>query len=714
MSRASARLRCCLGLSIVLAWTAGCAGPSGRPPAGDGAESSSTSPVRESAPAEGEALAAAFLSNPEYELLSLSPDGTRVAAVSSHGSVDRIVVFELGRGGAEPVEVLRERRSERGLGASRAIVMLGWASNEHLVYAIETALRDPEDGIDRGNAREVTSMARRMRGIGSRARKTRLYSTDLDGRSRYLGKRWQDGPASQFQHEVIDLLPDDPDHILLNFEGMAVRVNVRNGGRYTLEKDDSLGASWSSDHASTIRAGVSSRGWERDFALHARRSDRDAWETLSQYDPYAEAGFWFAGFSQEPSKLYVYSDLETDRTALHEYDLDRRALGPRIAADATRGSDVVALIQSAHDDSLLAIEHCDAVCRWTYLDPLFEQKWAKVEATFPERGVRVLDRSRSETRWLVEVSSDHTAPVVAWTDLETGEVETLFVSRPGVAGRELSPMRILESSAGDHLPIVGYLTRPPGAEGPGPLVVMPHGGPADRDDWGFDPLVQYLVARGFSVFQPNYRGSTGFGREFEMSGHGEWGGAILGDVLAATRMLVENGVADPARIGIYGHGFGGYLALQALVEAPDLFAAGASFGAVTNLPLMLADNRRFLGQEAIDEKLVLPASGDESGLAASSPVNGAARIRTPVLIGHGSENPRFHEKHADAMIAALRKAGRPVESLRYVGDTGVFLDDRHRIDFYSRLGDFLVRHLLDEDVANLEDPSDSNVPRRLP
>ena len=304
--------------------------------------------------------------------------------------------------------------------------------------------------------------------------------------------------------------------------------------------------------------------------------------------------------------------------------------------------------------------------------------------------------------------------MIAWADLESGQVTKLFDAHPGFSGRELAPMETVRFKSRDGLVVEGYLTRAVGLEGAGPIIVMPHDGPEERDIWGFDPIVQYFAARGFGVFQPNYRGSKGYGRLFEQSGHGEWGEAVLFDVIDGARALVKAGIADPKRLGIFGRGFGGYLALQALVVEPELFAAGASFGAVTDLARMLADDRRFIGQSAIDELIVIPRPGGEAALPDFSPANRVSRIRVPVLIGHGSENPRFPEKHADVMVAALRRAGKPVESLRYEGDTQVFLDDRHRIDFYLRLGDFFERALSKRETADLEAASSEHDDWRQP
>jgi len=640
-------------------------------------------------------LAEAFLANATYLHPALSPDGSRLAAIRSRGGVDEVVVIELDEDGAGPAVVLTERRKQRGFAASRGITDLGWAGDETLGFVIETALRDSEDGVPERRARREDSSGRRQRGIGLRARKTRLHATNLEGRSRYLGQRWQDAPASQYQHEVIDWLPDDPHHLLLSYEGKALRVDVRNGARMTLVRELAEASSWWSDHRGVVRAGTSTRGWDRGLALHGRVSERDPWRALIDYDPYRDRGFWFAGFHPDPTRLYVFSDLASDHAGLYEFDLARGALAERVRTTAkpAPGSSATAILQSGLDDRLLAIERCASRCSMAFVDEAFAERWATIEAKFPERGLAFEGRSRSEERWLARVESDVAAPELWLVELASARVQKIADLHPALADRPLAPMQSVRFQARDGLPLEGYLSRPLGAEGPGPAIVLLHDGPDERAWWGFDPVVQYLVARGFTVVQPNYRGSIGYGRLFEQQAYGRWGTAVVRDVVDAAGALVAAGFAQRGRIGVYGTGLGGYLALQALVEAPEAFAAGASFGAVTDLPRMLSDNRGFIGREASDAVVYLGGRPDDGWLARVSPVDNAGRIRAPVLLGHGSEDPTFPEKHADAMADALRDAGKRFDSFRYEGATDRFLDDRHRIDFHSRLAAFFERHL---------------------
>lgn len=703
----------------------GCAGSSGAPEAADGAPPAPSSGAQAaSQPDEKTSLTAAFLAHPAYDHFALSPDGTKIAAVASHADEDRIVLFDVeawrtGRQG-EPEQVLVERRTERGWGASRTIDDLGWASDELLVYSLQTPLLSPEDGVERAVGRSQRASSRERLGVGSRARKTRLYVTTLAGRRRHLAKRWPQGEYAQFQTDVIDYLEDDPDHILINFEGRAVRVDTRSGGRLTVEPAPrTADTRWLADHAGVVRAGLSTRGFDRRVELRVRRSARDPWIVVSNFDLYREPGFWFEAFTPDPARILVLSDLDGSRTALHEWSLEHEALGPKLHAEAIGDADVAGTLVSRRDGRLLAVATCAHRCGLVAVDPEFERFWDGVVAAFPGRNLTIVDRTPDERRWLVRVSSDQAAPSIHL--VEPGGDRPLEIADllPGLAGRKLAAMQPVRYAARDGLWVEGYLTRPPDATPPFPLVVVPHDHAESRDYWGFDPVAQHLAARGFAVLQPNYRGSTGYGRAFWLAGQGEWSGGVLRDVIDGARALVRSGIADPARIGLYGEGFGGHLALLALAEEPALFAAGASWGAMTDLALMLADDARYLGREAIDEVMALPASDDPRDLTSLSPVGRVAPIRAAILLGHGDQNPRYHEKHALAMESALRRAGKRFESVSYRGATDVFLDDRQQIDFHARVGAFFERHLgpadeTDRAAAPAPTPTQSSARRGAP
>ena len=643
-------------------------------------------------------LAAAFLSNPAFENARISPDGQRIAAIRSHGATDEIVLAS-GPDWSRIESVVVEKRGDRGLSASRAIRTLGWAGNDVLVYSIETPLRSPEDGVPRVRGRGHHASIYGERGRGTRLRKTRLYRANLDranldGQTHYLADHWADAPYSQYQDEVVDWLPNEPEHLIIAYDENAVRINVTNGARRTLARGGEVTTKWRTDHRGVVRGRIERRDWTRRQTLFVRRSGEADWIELIGYDPYEEDGFDLAGFSPDPDRLYVYSDLESDRAELYEYDLEQRRMIRRIAADPVHDMDSGRLLLSQTDGRLLAIEWYGERLQRKIVDPDFARAWLMLEKLFPDCEIRILGRSASEDRWLLQISADTRPPEIHVFEPQRGHSLRVFEMLPDLRDIALAPMQSVRYTARDGLPIHGYLTRPIGTSGPGPLVVLPHDGPEGRDVWGFDPVVQFLVARGYSVFQPNYRGSTGYGGNHSRKGFGEWGGAMQEDVIDGLRALIDRGVADPDRIAIVGTGYGGYVPLVASAKTPDLLRAGASLSGVTNLDILLGRGQRSVGQTEVFEKLIGPRFRDRDRLEDASPSERADAIRVPVLIGHGSEDPTVHIDHLRVMARALADAGVEFEAVAYDGQTHRFLDDRLRVDFYGRLARFLDRHLV--------------------
>jgi dipeptidyl aminopeptidase/acylaminoacyl peptidase len=264
----------------------------------------------------------------------------------------------------------------------------------------------------------------------------------------------------------------------------------------------------------------------------------------------------------------------------------------------------------------------------------------------------------------------------------------------GVDPGKMRPMKTLRYPSKDNLQVPAYLTLPEGATGPVPTVVLVHGGPQARDHWAWDSEVQFLAAHGYAVFQPQFRGSTGFGLRFEEAGYGQWGLAMQDDITAGVDYLVSHKIADPDRICIVGASYGGYAALWGLVKTPSLYKCGVSAFGVTDITRLLRDvdlkrdvdlareyNRLWIG----DRK--------NQDFDAVSPLKHADRIQAPVLIAWGDRDPRVATWHAEDMIAALRKNHKSVRGLefKYAGHGFWFPDDR-RV-YYEELLAFLDRNI---------------------
>ena len=639
----------------------------------------------------GKIPAKSFFGNPLFSLVTLSPSGRRIAVLLSREENDVMMSIDLATGKNVPLMVL-ERKERSHSTAGQAISAAGWAS---------------EDVV-------VMSVTRPKLGPGFIRRQATLAASDVrDPRARDLGKDW---PYARFltrQDTVISMLPDDPDRLLVNWFGDARKVDIKFSRLRAAEFSKKGVGAWGVDHEFKVRIGYSGDRWTNDFAVWGRVSDDEPIEKLVKWNPLDEdemgVGFYFSGFSEDPKTIYVLSERETGRYALYEYDMRIRKIGRTVFEHPDY--EVGAIDTSNVDGRLLAVHYVDEMPRVKYLDAEYARLWEPIHRAFPGKNVQRVSVNRDETISIFTVSADDFPHVYYRLDHTKGEYSKLFRSRPSLGGQSLSKMESVSFQSRDGLEIHGYVTRPHGVDGPTATIVLPNRDVFDRDFREWNPVVQFFASRGFSVFQINQRGSIGYGRKFREAGYQEYGRAMQDDITDGTRWLIDQGIADPDRIGIFGSGYGGYVALQALVSTPDLFAAGASYGGISDLQKLLRDYQGYGFAIAWNEALIGKRWSDRESLRAASPVYHADQIVAPVLLGHGTHDWNHHIRHTDEMVSALEEAGVEHEVYRYRGESHGFLDERTRIDFFQRTGDFFERHLK-PDAKNIRrpvEPADTGV-----
>ena len=257
--------------------------------------------------------------------------------------------------------------------------------------------------------------------------------------------------------------------------------------------------------------------------------------------------------------------------------------------------------------------------------------------------------------------------------------------RPELVDRPLAQVKTISFPASDGVSIPAYLTLPVGSAGKKlPAIVLPHGGPSARDEWGFDWLSQFLAARGYAVIQPNYRGSSGYGEGWMgQNGFREWKKSI-GDISSAGRFLVKEGIADPAKLVILGWSYGGYAALQSAAVEPALYKAAVAIAPVTDLSLLKREASGFT-----NAKLVADFVGSGDHLVQGSPLKQAAAIKVPVLLAHGDMDSNVSSLHSVRMADALRKTGTKVEFMRFKELDHQLDDDVARTELLTRIATFL-------------------------
>jgi dipeptidyl aminopeptidase/acylaminoacyl peptidase len=377
-----------------------------------------------------------------------------------------------------------------------------------------------------------------------------------------------------------------------------------------------------------------------------------------------------------------------------------RSCSPTISAGACGGRtvyadprfDVGALVHSPVDGTLWAVEVDGEKPERHYFDRAAQREQASIDHAMPGTTNRIVSFDRDAASGIIRTSGDTSPPDYYRYDRERKRMDFLFTANPTIDRDRLAPMKPVQYPARDGLAISAYLTVPRGATRNLPVIVIVHDGPSARASWGWDPAVQFFASRGFAVFQPNYRGSTGYGREHERMGYGQWGQAMQDDLADGVRWLVAEGIANPTRVGIYGVGYGGYAALMAAAKNPDSFRAAASYGAVTDLVDLLENPAHYRSAD-LNHPVEGKLPGDRAALAALSPARLGAQIRIPVFVAHGLSDPIVHADQARAMIDAVEDAGGRVESALYRGELHELVEEHNRVEFHEKLAAFFARHL---------------------
>ena len=267
---------------------------------------------------------------------------------------------------------------------------------------------------------------------------------------------------------------------------------------------------------------------------------------------------------------------------------------------------------------------------------------------------------------------------------------------PHVTPAAMRPVQTVSYRTEDGFDIPAYLTLPEGGGKNLPAIVLVHGGPVARDEWGFDPEVQLLVSRGYAVLQPQFRGSTGFGKRFEEAGLNQWGLAMQDDVTAGARWLISEGIADPARICIYGASYGGYAAMWAMVKTPTLFRCGVSLAGVSDLNDLFtgaSDTNRNPVARLLQRAKIGDPEKMHDAFDAVSPAKHAADFQVPVLIAHGDHDTRVPVSNSRALVAALRAHHKSVEWLELPGEGHSLNKAENQERFFNALFEFLNRNI---------------------
>ena len=324
-----------------------------------------------------------------------------------------------------------------------------------------------------------------------------------------------------------------------------------------------------------------------------------------------------------------------------------------------------------------------------------EKRFAFIQSQFPDLEMSINSWDKEEQIFLVRTYSDRSRGSTYLFEESSQKLTLLEDYSVKIIPAEMAPQIPIEYSSRDGLKIPGYLTLPLKSNLKNlPVIVNPHGGPWARDNWGFNPQVQFLANRGYAVLQMNFRGSTGYGRKFWEASFKKWGREMQDDITDGVNWLIKSGIADPDRIAIYGASYGGYAVLAGLAFTPDLYACGIDYVGVSNIFTLLETLPPYW-KPMLDmmHTMIGHPEHDKELLLAASPVFHVNNIKSPLLVAQGAKDPRVKQSESDQIVSALRARGIDVPYLLKENEGHGFRNEENRFEFYEMAEDFLEKHL---------------------
>lgn len=556
-----------------------------------------------------------------------------------------------------------------------------------------------------GEAKQITSVKDRdIRGFFWKGDKYLLYLKDNEGDENYhIYVAQSDGsgtrdltPFEGVRAEMIDDLEDDATDLIIGLNKRnkevfdAYRLNIETGDLKLIAENPGNISSWITDHAGNIRVATTTDGV--NTTLLYRKTEQDAWKpviTTSFKETFAPQFFTF-----DNKALYGVSNIGRDKAAIVEFDPET-GKETKVLFDHPE-VDVSDLHYSKKRKVITSATYTTWKEERRFFDPVTEQLYTSLEHKLPGYDVYVVSSNKAEDTFIVRTITDRSLGSFYLYESNSGTLTKLADRNPWLKEEQLAEMKPIEYKSRDGLVIHAYLTLPKGKPSKDlPIVVNPHGGPWVRDEWGFNPEVQFLANRGFGVLQMNFRGSTGYGRKFWEAGFKQWGQSMQDDITDGVKWLIDQGVADPKRVAIYGGSYGGYAVLEGLTKTPDLYAAGVDYVGVSNLFTFMKTVppywKPFL--DMMYEMVGNPEK-DKALFEKNSPALNADKIKAPLFVAQGAKDPRVNIDESNQIVDALKKRGIDVEYMVKENEGHGFHNEENRFSFYEAMESFLAKYLI--------------------
>ncbi|MEK7467973.1 MAG: S9 family peptidase [Planctomycetota bacterium] len=545
----------------------------------------------------------------------------------------------------------------------------------------------------------------------------RLFAVDIaGGETRALTPDDREA-GHKIQARILAARPRRPDEVMIGLNRRDVRqhdawrLNVRTGSLELVEEAGPLLLVWLIDNDLRVRGRIEALP-DGGGAVLVRDAGGGLLRELFRLSAEDFFTSGVIGFTPDNEGLLLRDSRGRNTAALVEIRLSG---GESRVMAADPAWDLYGAQRHPTAHTIEAVAFNRERLDWEVIDPAVAADFARLRDV--ARGnMGVISRTLDNRRWLVEFAADD-GPM-AWYDYDRDKAEArlLFHHRPELLDYSLASMTPVRFDSRDGLLVHGYLTLPNDWQGPGPMVLNVHGGPWTRDSWGYHAEAQWLANRGYACLQVNYRGSTSYGKAFLNAGDREWGGAMLNDLSDAVAWAVRQGVADPARVVIYGGSYGGFATLCGMTFTPELYAGGVSLVGPSSLETFLNtippywtsarrqlddrvgripryDGGKRAGQPKDPADQTVEEKAEIEFLRGRSPLFHVQNVRSPMLIAQGANDPRVKRAESDQFVKAMESKGLKVEYAVYENEGHGFARPANRLDFYRRAEKFLAEIL---------------------
>ena len=596
-----------------------------------------------------------FFKNPEKASFQLSPDGSYISLMKPWEEGNRMMNVY--------VKKINSNKEIRITSASeRNIYGYFWLNNNRIAYI-----------QDKGGDENI-----------------HIYAVNIDGTNNI-----DLTPFENIQARIEDDLEDDPNYMLVSLNKRdprihdVYRLNIHDGALTLIAENPGNIMGWMTDNDGKLRIATTSDGVNTSLLYRSTEEE--------EFKPILTTNFKESVsplyFTFDNKNLYVSSNRGRDKSAIYKFDLNTAKETDLIFEH--NKVDVYGLMRSEKRKIITGVTYTTDKRQVKFFDKWREELQNNLEKKLPGVEVAISDLSKDETKAIIISYSDKSRGTYYYYNIKDDTLLKLADLSPWINDKHMSEMKPISYTSRDGLTIHGYLTIPVNSNGKNlPVIINPHGGPWARDYWGFDSETQFFANRGYAVLQMNFRGSVGYGREFWEISFKEWGKTMQDDITDGVNWLVEEGIANPNRIAIYGASYGGYATLAGLAFTPDLYACGVDYVGVSNIFTLLETLPPYweLGRQMMYEMIGNPET-EKDLLKAASPLFHADKITAPLFIAQGANDPRVKKSESDQIVEALKKRGVDVPYMVKDNEGHGFSNEENKFEFYEKMEKFLSQHL---------------------